>query len=144
MPLDKLKKVRSGNAIYHSRTSSLLNWSNLSFISLFHDISLQFIVCADDDAYEFKVWGSNGSKIIVGCDWITDFNVETRRSNWCNRQTTEIAEHCADACNHCGCQDIPYFKFKVLAQGGGTEYVGCDWLTETGCATDQSFQPIMV
>jgi cell division septation protein DedD len=84
------------------------------------------------------VWGSNDLKIMVGCDWITDFNVETRRSNWCNRQTSEIAEHCAAACNHCGCQDSSYFKFEVFAQGGGTENVGCEWLTEAGISYAQA------
>jgi hypothetical protein len=83
------------------------------------------------------VWGSNDLKIMVGCDWITDFNVETRRSNKCNRQTTEIIDHCAVACGTCGCQDNPYFKFQVLAEGGGTLDADCAWLTEAGIADAQ-------
>ena len=70
----------------------------------------------------------------AGCEWINKRkqHTEKRRHKWCNRSTSDIIEHCPQACGQCGCKDNEYLKFEVFAEGGSKLSVGCDWITEDG------------
>jgi len=61
--------------------------------------------CSNNQDFEFSVWGPNDAKIVVGCDWILNKNVEIRRQNWCNGETNEafvsIVDNCPQACGQC-------------------------------------------
>ena len=74
----------------------------------------------------------------VTCDWITSDPAlpETRRAEYCNKQTSDILDSCPTSCDFCDCVNNTYFKFDVLitncVRAQRRKPVGCDWLVEHG------------
>ena len=92
--------------------------------------------CVDDTAFRFDVSDQAGNTVSVGCEWITDNNVSTRRMNKCNKGSSDIVDSCPVACDTCECGDNPNFLFTVKGRAGSKD-VGCDWLTKYGITDTQ-------
>jgi len=94
-----------------------------------------------DIGTSFLVYTGNGNEQkSVGCEWITQNNVEIRRANKCTSGST-IATNCYVSCGFCGdCYDDPDFTFKALGHLDTANQlidVDCAWLKEDGITATQ-------
>ncbi|GFH56511.1 predicted protein [Chaetoceros tenuissimus] len=85
-------------------------------------------ICADDEVGTFVLDNDE----VVGCDWLTKNNEETRKNNYCYRH--EVKTLCPLTCNFCECEDDASYTFTLVKTGNT---VDCSWLTKNKSKMEQ-------